>query len=1047
MPMEKTFDAAEAEARLYAAWEQAGAFRAGANASRDETFCIMIPPPNVTGALHMGHAFNNTLQDILTRWHRMRGFDTLWQPGTDHAGIATQMVVERELAKEGNVSRREMGREKFIDRVWQQKIKSRGNIRGQLERLGASCDWSREAFTMSGAPGAPEGEEGNFHDAVIKVFVDLYDKGLIYRGKRLVNWDPHFETAISDLEVENIEVDGHMWHFRYPLAGGETYIYTEKDEDGNVLFEEERDYISIATTRPETMLGDGAVAVHPSDARYAPIVGKLCEIPVGPKEHRRMIPIITDDYPDPAFGSGAVKITGAHDFNDYGVAKRGDIPCYRLMDTKAHMRGDGAPYAEAAAIASAVAKGERALTEAEADTVNLVPDHLRGLDRFEARKRVVREITGEGLAVMVPETDQRLGRLSATSDAPHGKEAQEGAPTDSYEEGGTAPEAALVPLVEPKKIMQPFGDRSKVVIEPMLTDQWFVDTARIVQPAIDAVRSGEVTILPEQDRKVYFKWLENIEPWCISRQLWWGHQIPVWYGPALMDYDGDTEAVWRPFSAPNEAEALRQMADYYGHGDFKLVSDRAEAETLLQDMIGRTRTEGRIRTPQSPATLPVYRDPDVLDTWFSSGLWPIGTLGWPEDTPELKKYFPTSVLITGFDIIFFWVARMMMMQYAVVGQKPFDTVYVHALVRDEKGKKMSKSLGNALDPLELIDDYGADAVRFTLTAMAAMGRDLKLSKDRIAGYRNFTTKLWNAARFAEMNGVFGADSSHTPAIHFADTSQPLNKWIIGEVARVREEVDAALAAFRFNDAANALYAFVWGKFCDWYVEFSKPLLSSEDAEIVAETRATMGWALDQCLILLHPIMPFITEELWSMTGKHEKMLVHTDWPTYQAADLVDENADREMNWVISLIEEIRSARQQMHVPAGLKIPLVQVELDEAGTAALNRNLDLVQRLARIEDLTTAAEVPKGGITVAVEGGLFALPLADIIDIAEEKARLEKTLDKLGKELGGLRGRLGNPKFVESAPEDVVADTREQLSQKEEEADKLKAAVDRLSALV
>jgi valyl-tRNA synthetase len=463
MPMEKTFDAAEAEPRLYAAWEKAGAFRAGANASRDETFCVMIPPPNVTGSLHMGHAFNNTLQDILVRWHRMRGFDTLWQPGTDHAGIATQMVVERELAKEGNITRREMGREAFVARVWEQKVRSRDNIKGQLRRLGASCDWDRESFTMSGAPGAPEGEDGNFHDAVIKVFVEMYEKGLIYRGKRLVNWDPHFETAISDLEVENIEVAGHMWHFKYPLADGATYTYVEKDEDGNVTFQEERDYISIATTRPETMLGDGAVAVHPSDERYAPIVGKLCEIPVGPKEHRRLIPIITDDYPDPTFGSGAVKITGAHDFNDYGVASRNHIPMYRLMDTRGYMRDDGAPYAEAATRAQEIARGAD-FTEAEVDTLNLVPDDLRGLDRFEARERVVEQITGEGLAVtqVVTRTDKESGEeISET-----------------------------VPLVENKPIMQPFGDRSKVVIEPMLTDQWFVDAERIVGPATAGSRSS-----------------------------------------------------------------------------------------------------------------------------------------------------------------------------------------------------------------------------------------------------------------------------------------------------------------------------------------------------------------------------------------------------------------------------------------------------------------------------------------------------------------------------------------------------------------------------
>ena len=970
--MDKTFDATSAEARIYADWEEAGCFNAGANASRDETFCIMIPPPNVTGSLHMGHAFNNTLQDILVRWHRMRGFDTLWQPGQDHAGIATQMVVERKLAAEGQPPRRELGREAFLDKVWEWKTHSGGTIVNQLKRLGASCDWSRNAFTMSGAPGAPEGEEGNFHDAVIKVFVEMYNKGLIYRGKRLVNWDPHFETAISDLEVENAEVPGHMWHFKYPLAGGETYTYVERDEDGNVLFEEERDYISIATTRPETMLGDGAVAVHPSDERYAPIVGKLCEIPVGPKEHRRLIPIITDDYPDPNFGSGAVKITGAHDFNDYAVAQRGNIPMYRLMDTRGHLRADGTAYAETAARAQDIASGAD-FTEAEVDTLNLVPDHLRGLDRFEARERVVAEITAEGLAVMVPESDPRLGSAAKKPTAP--------------EEGGEARDEMLVPFVEAKPIMQPFGDRSKVVIEPMLTDQWFVDTTKIVRPAIDAVKTGEVTILPEADRKVYFHWLENIEPWCISRQLWWGHQIPVWY-----DADGNQ------YCAASEEEA-RRLAN------------------------GKELT----------------RDEDVLDTWFSSGLWPIGTLGWPDNTPELQKYFPTSVLITGFDIIFFWVARMMMMQYAVVGQKPFSDVYVHALVRDEKGKKMSKSLGNVLDPLELIDEYGADAVRFTLTAMAAMGRDLKLSTQRIAGYRNFGTKLWNAARFAEMNGATGG-KAHPP-----QAKQTVNRWIIGETAAVKQEVDTALGQYRFNDAANALYAFVWGKVCDWYVEFSKPLLLDGEDEVKAETQETMAWVIDQCLILLHPIMPFITEELWDTLGTREKRLVHADWPEY-GDELIDKAAHAEMTWVINLIDAVRSARAQVHVPVGLYTPLLVTGLTGAARAAWDNNETMIKRLARIEGITETDGFPKGCITIAVEGGEFGLPVADIIDVAEEKARLEKTLGKLEKELGGLRGRLKNPKFVESAPDEVVEDTRAQLAAKEDEEAKLRGALDRLAEL-
>ena len=1072
MPMEKNFDAAGAEARLYAGWESAGAFRAGANAKPGApAFSIVIPPPNVTGSLHMGHAFNNTLQDILVRWHRMRGFDTLWQPGTDHAGIATQMVVERDLAKT-NRRRTDMSRKDFTALVWEQKKLSRSNIAGQLKRLGASCDWSREAFTMSGAPGAPEGEGGNFHDAVIRVFVELYNKGLIYRGKRLVNWDPHFETAISDLEVETIEVDGHMWHFKYPLAADpatgkpESYEYVERDADGAVTLREVRDYISIATTRPETMLGDGAVAVHPSDERYASIIGRLCEIPVGPKAERRLIPIIADEYPDPLFGSGAVKITGAHDFNDYGVAKRNAIPCYRLMDTGAAMRADGVPYAEAAKVAQAMSRswliargylnpgiGEQpvVMSEGEVDALNLVPDELRGLDRFEARKRVVAQISAEGLAVMVPPGPDD-GFLRP-------------APETSTEDPVTpAPAPSLVPFVEAKKIMQPFGDRSGVVIEPMLTDQWFVDTAKIVQPAIDAVRSGATVILPEQHEKVYFHWLETIEPWCISRQLWWGHQIPVWYGLSISagdftDDEGDdaldeveiftilTDGLDRDalihcatdLSAVSElfSDALAPLPHPLNHARVVEVADRAFAvEALAQSLAD-------YNLSQDPTHLvyPVWRDPDVLDTWFSSGLWPIGTLGWPEQTDALAKYFPTSVLVTGFDIIFFWVARMMMMQLAVVGQVPFEKVYVHALVRDEKGKKMSKSLGNALDPLDLIDAYGTDAVRFTLTAMAAMGRDLRLSKERIAGYRNFATKLWNATRFAEMNGVFEPGvTALDPAALPADM-HTVNRWIVGEVARARIAVDGALAAFRFDAAATALYEFVWGKVCDWYVEFSKPLM---DADKAAETRATMRWVLEQCDILLHPIMPFITEELWALTASvsRVKPLIHTDWPTY-GAELIDPGADREMNWATQLIEEIRSVRAQMHVPVGLKLPMVQVALDQAGRAAWASNAPLIQRLARVDSLTEGA-APKGSVAIVVEGGSFALPLAGVIDIGAEKARLSKALEKLDKDIAALSGRLNNPRFIASAKDEVVEETRDNLALNAAEAVKLRAALARLA---
>ncbi len=1003
MPMEKNFSPAEAEARISKLWLDAKAFRAGANARPGApAFSVMIPPPNVTGSLHMGHAFNNTLQDILVRWHRMKGDDTLWQPGTDHAGIATQMVTEREMALHQEPDRRTMGREKFTARVWQQKQKSRGTIIGQLQRLGASCDWDREAFTMSGAPGAPAGEEGNFHDAVIKVFVDMYNKGLIYRGKRLVNWDPHFETAISDLEVENIEVKGHMWHFKYRLAGGETYEYVEKDAEGNVTFRETRDYISIATTRPETMLGDGAVAVHPSDERYRPIIGKMVHLPLCD----RLIPIIADEYPDPAFGSGAVKITGAHDFNDYQVAKRNNLPMYRLMDTQGRMRADGAPYEDAVKRAREIAAGSPT-DENEVDSLNLVPTKYRGLDRFEARKLVVEDINAAGLAVtvLVKEIDEDTG----------------------------SEHLRLEPVVESKPIMQPFGDRSKVVIEPMLTDQWFVDTAKIVGPALDAVRDGRTVIMPPSGEKTYYHWLENIEPWCISRQLWWGHQIPVWYGPAKdasnqsfgVDYDSP-ETI--PFCAATFGEIEEKAKAYYG---VRKVVEHVEGNDIFEDAM---ETASFL---DSNDFVIVRRDPDVLDTWFSSGLWPIGTLGWPEQTPELKKYFPTSVLVTGQDILFFWVARMMMMQLAVVNDIPFHTVYLHGLVRDAKGKKMSKSLGNVIDPLEIIDEFGADALRFANAAMASLGGVLKLDTQRIAGYRNFGTKLWNACRFAEMNGVWDGHATQSAPPQAQATA---NRWIIGETSRALAEVNAAMEAFRFDQAADALYKFVWGKVCDWYVEFAKPLF---DGDAAGETRKTMAWVLDQCMILLHPFMPFITEDLWGTTGTRAKLLVHTDWPDY--GDLTDAAAQAEMSFVTGLIDEIRSARAQVHVPVGLKIDLVATELSEAARAAWTRNEALIRRMARVDSFAEGA-APEGSIALALEGAAFAIPLEGLIDIAEEKARLQKALDKLMKEIGGLKGRLDNPNFVKSAPEEVIDEARANLEARQDEAAKVQAAVRRLAEI-
>ena len=953
MALNKHFDSATVERRVSEKWIGNRAFRAGANAKDGQpSYTIMIPPPNVTGVLHMGHAFNNTLQDILIRWKRMQGYNTLWQPGTDHAGIATQMVVERQLAEQGK-KRTDFSRDEFLEKIWNWKKKSGGTIISQLQRLGASCDWDREAFTMSGAPNAPKDEGGNFHDAVIKVFVDLYKKGLIYRGKRLVNWDPHFETAISDLEVENIEVAGHMWHFKYPLKGGETYTYIEKDENGNITLQEERDYISIATTRPETMLGDGAVAVHPSDQRYKPLIGKFCEIPVGPKQYRRLIPIITDEYPDPNFGSGAVKITGAHDFNDYQVAKRSNIPMYSLMDKKGVMRVDGLPYKDEVAKAQAILNEEISWDEDLIASMNLVPDEYRGLDRFEARKKVVAEITAEGLAVMVDATDNE-GNLSTKA------------------------------FVESKPIMQPFGDRSKVVIEPMLTDQWFVETSKIVKPALDAVKNGEIKIIPESGEKTYYHWLNNIEPWCISRQLWWGHQVPVWF-----DKDGNQ------YCAVTESDAQEQAGS-----DVQLT-----------------------------------RDPDVLDTWFSSGLWPIGTLGWPEDSSALNQYFPTSTLVTGQDILFFWVARMIMMQLAVRNEIPFDTVYLHGLVRDAKGKKMSKSTGNVVDPIDIIDEYGADALRFTNASMASIGGVLKLDTQRIAGYRNFGTKLWNAARFASLNEAnFGLS---LPA-----AKETVNRWIVGETVKTLNEVNIAFDQFRFNDAAQALYSFVWGTVCDWYVELSKPLLNSDDSKIKNETRQTMGWVIDHCLILLHPIMPFITEELWETLSKRNEMLVHCDWPEYDSA-LIDHAADLEMNWVVNLIESIRSARAQLRVPAGLKIPMIFLEMDSEAKQAWENNSEMIQKLARITELTSADEIPKGSIAISAKGASFALPLEGIIDVEEEKKRLSKSLDKLQKEISALKGRLQNSKFIESAPEEVILETQENLVLREEEEAKLSSAASQL----
>ena len=999
--IDQHFNPTESEQRIYKRWEEANAFAPDMHSSA-QPYCIVIPPPNVTGVLHMGHALNHTLQDVLIRFERMRGKKVLWQPGTDHAGIATQMVVERKLAAEGNQDRRSMGREAFIEKVWEWKEESGGKILEQDKRLGSSCDWSRERFTM---------DEG-LSKAVLKTFLDLYNDGLIYRDKRLVNWDPQFQTAISDLEVENKEVDGHMWHFKYPLAGGATYTYVEKDEDGNVIVEEERDYISIATTRPETMLGDGAVAVHPSDERYASIVGKLCEIPVGPKEHRRLVPIITDEYPDPEFGSGAVKITGAHDFNDYGVAKRNGIPLYALLDEVAAMRKDGLSYAESAAKAQERSnlwikmfeEGDSRFhspagkdSAGDVSEINLVPEEYRGLDRYECRKRVVEAITAEGLAVMIDDG-----------------------------EGGQKP------LVENKKIMQPFGDRSGVVIEPMLTDQWYVDAKTLAKPAIEAVRNGKTDFVPENWSKTYFQWLDNIEPWCISRQLWWGHRIPAWYTA-----DGEI------FVAENEEAAY--IAARAKHG----------------------------------ADVTLTQDEDVLDTWFSSALWPFSTLGWPEKTQEVSEFYPGAVLITGFDIIFFWVARMMMFGLKFMDEVPFKDVYIHALVLDETGKKMSKSEGNVLDPIDIIDGCdlqvlvdkrlrdartddkgklnqieqktrrqfpeglpacGTDALRFTLASQAAQGRDIRLSIDRIVGYRNFGTKLWNAARFCQMNEctLWKPEDFDPKAL-----TQPINCWIVSELSQAVQSVTASLEGYRFNDASMACYRFIWNTFCDWYVELIKPLLNGENEQAKSETRQTAAWVLDETLKMLHPFMPFVTEELWDQLAEfgpgRPGFLMLQNWPALDAS-FEDEAASEEVDWVIGFITEIRALRGDLNVPAGAKLKLALVDAGQEIVQRARSYAPLIERLARLENIAFTAEVPDGAVQFVHNGTRAALVVSDALDIEAEKARLTKELAKIDGEIIKIEKKLGNENFISKAPVEVIDEQKSRLAEYVEKKDKLSGAL-------
>ncbi len=820
--LDKTFEPAAVEARWYPLWERSGAFAAEPDGNR-APYTIMMPPPNVTGSLHMGHALTFTLQDVLVRYQRMRGRDVLWQPGTDHAGIATEIVVANQIAEEGG-AKRDLGRERFVERVWQWKEQSGGAITRQLRRLGASPDWRRERFTMD--PGLAA--------AVRRVFVGLYREGLIYRDKRLVNWDPEMHTVISDLEVESRETKGSLWHIRYPVA----------ELPGR--------FITVATTRPETMLGDTGVAVHPDDARYADLVGKHVRLPlVG-----RLIPIVADEYADPETGTGAVKITPAHDFNDFEVGRRHGLAPLNIFDADARLN-------------------------------DAAPERYRGLGRFAAREKVVADLDAAG----------------------------------------------LLDKVEDHTLMVPHHDRSGVVIEPWLTDQWFCDANVLAQPAIAAVEDGHTRFVPRQWENTFFEWLRNIQPWCISRQLWWGHQIPAWYGP-----DGVV------FVAETEAEALAEAEAQYGH------------------------------------QVALRRDEDVLDTWFSSALWPFSTLGWPEPSRELARYYPGDVLVTGFDIIFFWVARMMMMGLHFMGEVPFRTVYIHALVRDERGQKMSKSRGNIIDPLELIDRYGCDALRFTLAALAAPGRDIKLAESRVEGYRNFATKLWNAARYAQINGCAPADGFSAAALRLT-----VNRWIATAAADCAAAVTASLDAYRFDEAAARLYQFVWGTFCDWYIEFTKPILQGDDEAARAETQATTAWVLGRVLHMLHPIMPFVTEELWRhLAGEKASLLISAAWPEF-TPEGSDRAAAAEMEWVVAAISAIRAARAEMNVPPAARMPLLVRDAEPLAAERLARHGDHFVRLARVERMASAASAPAGAIQIVVEGATLILPLGEVVDLARESA--------------------------------------------------------------
>jgi valyl-tRNA synthetase len=912
MTLPTTFDPADIETRWYSHWEKNGLFRP--HRPDAEPYTIVNPPPNVTGSLHIGHALDNTLQDIVIRYERLRGKDALWVVGTDHAGIATQMVVERQM-EAAQDKRTNYSREEFVEKVWEWKRESGGTITRQLRRLGCSMDWSREQFTM----------DEHFTKAVLKTFVNLYNDGLIYRDKRLVNWDPKLKTAISDLEVETQNTAGHFWHFKYPLADG------VKLADG-------RDYIEVATTRPETMLADMAVAVHPTDERYASVVGKHVVLPIT----GRRIPIVADEHADPELGSGAVKITPGHDFNDFEVGKRAGFAAGDMLNM---LDGD--------------ANVCQVSDEAK------IPEEFLGLHRFKhdgvdgAREAVVARLKADGYLI------------------PHITKSKKGEEQELD--------------AEPRTIATPFGDRGGVVIEPWLTDQWYVDAEKLAAKPIEQVKSGEIEIVPATWEKTFFNWMENIQPWCISRQLWWGHRIPAWFDAEGNAYVAETE-------------------------------DGARA--------------------QAPEGANLTQDSDVLDTWFSSALWPFATLGWPDDTDLVKKHFPNNLLISGFDILFFWDARMMMMGQYNMGEAPWPKLYLHGLVRAADGQKMSKSKGNVVDPLGLIEEYGADALRFFMAAMESQGRDIKMDNKRVEGYRNFATKLWNATRFCQSNGIGASTTLAAPTARLA-----ANQWIIGEVQQTVAALDAAMADLRFDAAANTIYQFTWSKFCDWYLELIKPVFGGEDSPATQETREVAGWALDQILVMLHPFMPFITEELWHAQGelngndRSEYPLITAKWPDPRAE--VSKDATNAIDWVIDLTTNVRSAKNELGIPPGAKLAAFLPTASDIAVSTIERSSAAIERLARLTPLTMG-DAPDGpAMQITAGEDVFIIPLEGVIDIAEEKARLEKALGASQKEAKSLEGRLGNANFVERAKPEAVEKAREDHAHHSAEAKRLEAALARL----